>query len=317
MGDGDLSEQLVDGLNASYGVHPGHRAAHAKGVLCAGRFVPTKEAAGLSKAPHLAGPEVRAHVRFSNGGGNPTVPDGTRDGRGIGVKLYLPEGGTTDIVGLSLPVFFTRTPEDLMAFNVARRPNPETGQPDMAAVGAFLAAHPETVPAVTAAITQPIPASYAAIAYHALHSYGFVTGDGATRFGRYHFQPTGDVETITDEEGAAMPPDYLRAELEARLAQGPAAFDVEIELAGEGDPIDDPTAQWPEDRERVRIGRLELTALASDREQDGDILVFDPTRVPDGIQLSNDPILLARPGAYSVSIARRTAAAAPGAHKQV
>ena len=39
------------------------------------------------------------------------------------------------------------------------------------------------------------------------------------------------------------------------------------------------------------------------------MLVFDPTRVPDGIRLTADPILLARPGAYSVSIPRRTATA--------
>jgi catalase len=50
-----------------------------------------------------------------------------------------------------------------------------------------------------------------------------------------------------------------------------------------------------------------LSGLALDRERDGDVLVFDPTRVTDGIRVTDDPILLARPGAYSVSIARRTA----------
>jgi catalase len=80
-------------------------------------------------------------------------------------------------------------------------------------------------------------------------------------------------------------------------------------LAGDGDPLDDPTAAWPDDRAVVLLGHLEVTALAYDRERDGDVLVFDPTRVPDGIRLTDDPILLARPGAYSVSIARRTAPA--------
>ena len=42
--------------------------------------------------------------------------------------------------------------------------------------------------------------------------------------------------------------------------------------------------------------------------RDGDILVFDPTHVPDGIVLLHDPILLARPGGrYRVSVTRRTA----------
>src|SRR5436309_11082169 len=106
-------------------------------------FTPTDSAAALSGAPHFAGPPIRAHVRFSNGAGDPTVSDGTRDARGMAVKFYLPDGKTTDIVAITLPVFFTRTPDDLVAFNAARRPDPASGQPDMEKVGAFLAEHPE------------------------------------------------------------------------------------------------------------------------------------------------------------------------------
>src|SRR3954447_1584378 len=149
----DISERLVDSLNGAYGVHAGHRAAHAKGVLCAATFTPAAEAAKISRAAHFQGGESRAHVRFSNGGGNPTVPDTTRDARGIAVKVYLPDGSTTDVIGITLPVFFVRTPAELIEFNVARAPDPATGHPDMEKGGAFLAEHPETVPAVTAAIT--------------------------------------------------------------------------------------------------------------------------------------------------------------------
>jgi len=303
---GDVSEQLVDGINKTYGSHAGHRAVHAKGVLCAATFTPTEAASGLSRAPHFAGPEVRAHVRFSNGAGGPTVPDTTRDARGMAVKFYLPDGKTTDIVALSLPVFFTRTPEDLLAFNEARRPDPATGQPDMEKVGAFLAEHPETVPAVTAAITHPTPASYCGLTYHSIHAFGFVAADDSVRYGRYHLVPEGGEETLTEEEAAAKSADYLGEELKTRLERGPAAFGLDLQLAAEGDPLDDPTAEWAADREVVRLGRLELTSLAFDRERDGDILVFDPTRVPDGIRLTDDKILLARPGAYSVSVTRRT-----------
>jgi len=301
----DLSERLVDGLNATYGAHAGHRAAHAKGVLCAATFTPTAAAAGLSRAPHLAGPPVRAHVRFSNGSGDPDSPDAARDARGMAAKFYLAHGGTTDVIGLSLPAFFTRTPEDLLAFNEARRADPATGAPDMEKVGAFLAAHPETVPAVTAAITHPIPTSYATLAYHGLHAFGFVAADDSVRHGRYHWIPETSDAGLDDDTAAAQPPDYLRAELADRFERGPAVFHLDVQLAAGDDPIDDPTAPWPDDREVVRLGRLEITALAFDREQGDDVLVFDPTRVPDGIRLSDDPILLARSGAYSVSVARR------------
>jgi catalase len=305
----DLSERLVDSLNQVYGVHPGYRAAHAKGVLCAGRLVAAPAAARLSRAAHLAGGEIRAHVRFSNGSGDPTTPDGARDARGMAVKFYLPDSTTTDIVALSLPGFFARTSEDLLAFNDARRVDPETGQPDLERVGAYLAEHPEAMAAVNAAITHPIPASYATLTYNGLHAFGFVNADGAVRHGRYRLVPDQGEESISDEEAAVRPPDFLRDELAQRLAQGPAVFHVRAQLADGDDPVDDPTEQWPEDREVVELARLEVTGLASDRERGGDVLVFDPTRVTDGILLTDDPILHARTGAYSVSVARRTGAA--------
>jgi catalase len=304
----DLSERLVDSLNQVYGVHPGYRAAHAKGVLCAARLLPTPAAAQLCRAAHLAGGEIRAHVRFSNGSGDPTTPDGARDARGMAVKFYLPDSTTTDVVALSLPGFFARTSEDLLAFNDARRVDPETGQPDLERVGAYLAEHPEAMAAVNAAITHPIPASYATLTYNGLHAFGFVNAAGAVRYGRYRLVPDHGEESLSDEEAAVRPPDFLRDELAERLAQGPAVFHVRLQLADGDDPVDDPTEQWPEDREVVELARLEVTGLASDRERGGDVLVFDPTRVTDGILLTDDPILHARTGAYSVSVARRTAA---------
>jgi catalase len=303
---GDLSERLVDALNAAYGTHAGHRAAHAKGVLCSATFTATPAAGALTKAAHFHGEPMRAHDRFSNGAGDPTIADGTRDARGMAVKVYLPDATTTDVVTLTLPTFFVRTPEELIEFNLVRRPDPETGAPDMAKVGAFLGEHPETVPAVTAAITAPIPASYAQLTYHAIHAFKFVAPDGTVRPARYHFVPAAGEASISDEDAAAQPEHYLREELEQRLGSGSAVFHVDLELAAEDDPIDDPTAIWPDDRERVRVGELAITALAFDRERDGDVLVFDPTRLTDGIEPTDDKIFAARSGAYRVSVSRRT-----------
>jgi catalase len=304
--NGDLSVRLIESMNATYGVHPGHRAAHAKGVLCAATFTPTREAPTLSRATHLAGPQSRAHVRFSNGSGDPNASDAARDARGMAVKIYLPDRTTTDVVAISLPAFFARNPEDLLAFNEARRVDPATGQPDLARVGAYLADHPEAMPAVNAAITHPIPASYASLTYNSLHAYRFEASDGTVRHGRYHLVPEAEEDALTDEEIASRAPGYLRDELQARLEQGPAVFHVNVEIAEAGDPVDDSTAVWPPGRAMVELGRLEVTGLAFDRDRDGDVLVFDPTRVTDGIQVTDDPILLARPGAYRVSVSRRT-----------
>ena len=85
------------------------------------------------------------------------------------------------------------------------------------------------------------------------------------------------------------------------LPSEPVGFELRFQLAGPDDALDDPTAVWPEERESVTAGRLELTESASDPERDGHIDVFDPNRIVDGIELSEDPILRIRHDAYSVS----------------
>src|SRR5918999_1371730 len=136
-----LAEQVVDAIADLTGRHAGRRAAHAKGTLLPGTFTPT--GTGLTRALHMQDQPVRATVRYSNGSGDPGVPDYAREGRGMAVKFYLPDGSKTDIVGLSLPCFFVRTPEDFLEFTRARKPDPETGQPAHEKVGALMGDHPE------------------------------------------------------------------------------------------------------------------------------------------------------------------------------
>jgi catalase len=59
------------------------------------------------------------------------------------------------------------------------------------------------------------------------------------------------------------------------------------------------------------MGSVELTGPETEREQDGDVMVMDPTRVTDGIELSDDPILHIRSHAYSVSVERRSGVPRP------
>jgi catalase len=119
--------------------------------------------------------------------------------------------------------------------------------------------------------------------------------------------PEAGEETISAAEGKERGQDYLQDEMGERLARGPARFTLQLQLAAEGDPTDDPTANWPDDRKTVAAGTLELTEVIPSPEENGEIVVFDPVRVTDGIELSDDPILRYRPRAYSVSAERRSA----------
>ena len=78
---------------------------HAKGVLCAGTFTATPRARELTRALHMSGEPVPATVRFSNGGGDPTVPDYAPDVRGLAVSFHLPDGSRTDILAQTIPYF--------------------------------------------------------------------------------------------------------------------------------------------------------------------------------------------------------------------
>jgi catalase len=228
---------------------------------------------------------VHVTVRFSNGSGDPHAPDGERrDGRGMAIKFYLPDGSTTDIVAITIPVFFVRDPEEFLGFTRARRPDPDTGEPDMEKVGAFIGEHPATGAALQLILPSLVPPrSYATCAYNSLHAFRFEDASGEGRFARYRIEPDAGVETMPDEEleGASQ----------------------------DGDPVDDPTAAWPEERETVELGRIELTGLDTTRETGDDVLVFDPTRMTDGIECSDDPILHIRSDAYAVSVDRRSGVA--------
>ena len=306
--DGSLPEQIVDAIHDINGRHEGTRAVHAKGVVCAGTFTATAEAASLTRAEHMQGRPVAATVRFSNGGGDPASPDSAKDGRGLAVKLYLEDGSRTDLVSITLPRFFVRNADDFLEFTRARKPDPETGQPDLQKLGAFLEAHPEALPAIQHALSQPAPASYAQLEYHGIHAFKWIAADGTDRWIRFSFRPRAGEAGLSEDEASERSSDYLQEEIRDRLARSPVEFELEVAIAQDGDDPDDPTEPWPDDRERVVVGTLRIEELDQTRERDGDVLVFDPTRVTDGIELSADPILHVRPDAYAVSVERRSGA---------
>jgi catalase len=308
-----LAERCVDAINAISGSHPGYRAAHAKGTLCAGTFTPSPDAAALSRAAHLQGEPVRVTVRLSNGSGDPDAPDGERrEGRGMAIKFYLPDGSTTDIVAITIPVFFVRDPEEFLGFTAARKPDPETGEIDMEKIGAFISGHPATGAALQLIIPSLVPPrSYATCAFNSLHAFRLENAAGEGRFARYRIEPEAGEEAMPDDQLEGASPDYLQDEIRERIEREPVRFTLLARLAEEGDPLDDPSAAWPEDREAVELGRIELTGLDATREAGDDVLVFDPTRVTDGIECSDDPILHIRSHAYSVSVERRSGVPRP------
>src|SRR3954465_16001113 len=290
--------ELVDAIGKAGGSFPGHRAAHAKGVVLAGAFTPTERAHELTRAAQFAGDPVRVTVRFSNGGAKPDGSDtDIGDGRGMATKFYLADGTTTDIVALSLPVFFVRTPEEFLEFTLARAESFEK-------VGEFIGSHPATAQAVQQIVPVLIPPrSYATIVYNSIHPFRLENGDGAGRWIRWRWLPEAGAEWLAEVERESVEPDFLQTEIFERL---PGRFTLVRRVATARPPTDDPTVAWPEEVETIEMGSLELTGPETERETGNDVMVMDPTRVTDGIELSDDPILHVRSPAYSASAARRS-----------
>jgi len=118
--------------------------------------------------------------------------------------------------------------------------------------------------------------------------------------------PEAGAAYLSPDEASARNANFLREELESRLRTAPVVFRLTLQLATETDPTNDVTALWPADRPVVELGRLEVTSISATSAADERRLVFDPANLTDGIDLSADPILLARSPAYSISYDHRS-----------
>jgi catalase len=290
-------EVAIDRINGAYGRHERSRALHAKGRFYEGTFTASAEVAGLSRAAHLQGDPVPVTVRWSNAGGNPRVSDKAPDVRGMAVK-FRTRSGDTDLLGQTAPRFPVRTPEAFIELTEAGR------KPYLLPI--FMARHPSSVPALLAnlrARTLVPPHSYAEATYFPIHAHGWLSTDGSRTWVRYVLRP---LATPADRVGESFDGrDRLFDEMEARLARGPVRFDLRVTVAAEDDDPHDPMSVWTGARE-LSAGTVEVTAPIADPEADGGLVVFDPVRVVDGIELPQDPILRYRERAYSVSISRRS-----------
>jgi catalase len=299
-----LYEQLVDALVALFGSHPGFRAAHAKGIVLKGDFVPTPGASSLSRAAHWQGGRVPVTVRFSNSTGLPTIPDGDPNAspRGLAIKFHLPGDAATDIVAHSFTGFPVGTAEEFLAFLRAVATTPPGAAPSDE-LKAFFGSHPQ---ALAFAVTpKPASVSFVTTSYFGVNAFRFVNAAGEVKVGRYFIRPVVAEQYHPPEAASAQSADYLSQEITSRLAAGPAQFRVFVQLAAPGDATHDGSQPWPADRPQVEVGLLNITESVTDGANLQRSLIFDPIRLTDGIELSDDPLPAARSGVYSVSYRRR------------
>ncbi|HTY55474.1 MAG TPA: catalase family peroxidase [Candidatus Binataceae bacterium] len=300
-------EQIVDGLNAVFGKQtPGVRAVHAKGIVLEGSFKACEAAALVCKAPHLQ-PESRvaATIRVSDFAGIANIPD-TDPGatpRGMAIRMQLADGSETDIIGHSANGFPTATVDEfyeLVQALAASGPNAQKPTP----LDNFFGSHPNAKKFFEA--LPPPPVSFATISFFGVNTFKFTNAEDTVTYGRYQIRPAAGDQSPAKEQIASQGPNYLFDEIGARLAHSPVTFKLMLEIAEQGDDLNNPSITWPESRRKVELGTLEIKSVVPNGEAKAAELLFNPTGLPAGIE-PQDPMIAFRSAAYLVSFRRRTA----------
>jgi catalase len=298
----DIARQIADLMSQSSSGKAHQRFVHPKGIVCKGTFTPSPEATTVSRAAHFRGTKVPITVRFSNGAPDMAVPDNSSDAAPRGIAIRFKTGGAdTDILAISRHGFIVGTPEDFLELQKAIAAT-DPLKPHPWPIETFLAHHPKAASFLQD--LKSIPESYANEHYFANNTFVFVNADGHKRAGRYQIIPIDGRRHLTDADASQKPADFLGAELKERLTKAPARFRLQLQLA-EGDATADASIVWPESRKVVPLGVITIESVDPDSASAERKLAFDPTRLIDGIELSDDPLPLLRSRVYAISVAGR------------
>jgi catalase len=299
-----LSQDLLKQFDTLFGLHPGFRAAHARGTMLSGTFTPDPEAVSLTRAPHATRASTPVTARFSSSTGIPLLPDNDPNAnpRGLSIRFQLAEHVHTDIVSHSTDGFPARNGQEFLEFlQAVAASGPDVPSPKP--IEKYLGAHPAALAFVQA--PKPSPSSFAKETYFGVTAMRFINKDGASRYGRYRIVPDAGVEHLDPEVTKDKGPNFLFDELSERIASGPISFQVFAQLANQGDEVNDATVHWPEDRPLARLGQIVLTAPVENDAAEQKKIIFDPIPRVDGIEPSDDPLLELRAAIYLLSGRRR------------
>ena len=304
-----LANDLLAQFHKIFGPHPGFRPAHAKGLMLTGTFKPSATAKSLTRAPHATRESTPVTARFSNSTGLPEIPDSAPDAnpRGLAIRFNLADHVHTDIVSHSTDGFPTRDGYEFLEFlKAAATSGPEVPSPKP--IENFLVSHPSALRFVQT--PKPFPSSLARDTYFAVTAFHFTNAQGESRYGRYRIIPVAGNDYLTGDKLPTVRENFHYEELEHRVKQSPIRFKIVVQVAAPGDVTDDATIHWPEDRELIEFGTIELTSVLRDTLAQQKHIIFDPIPRIDGIEPSADPLLELRAAIYLLSGRERRSAKA-------
>lgn len=292
-------------VEAKGGEYPGYRRGHAKGLCFTGTFEANGHGAALSSASAFRQGRYPVIGRFSVAGGNPLAADGRNVFHSMALVLRTPDDQEWRMALDHTPIFPVADVASFVALQRATQPDPQTGKPDPAVMKAFLKQHPEVKAFQDYIAKAVLPNSFANATYYSINAFRFTDAEGMTRLVRWQFVPMAAPGGLDKTRLGELPRDYLFEEMVARTAKGPSRWRLQLVLANPGDVTDKATVAWTGPHRTIDAGILTLSAVEPEETGRCRDLNFDPTILPPGIGLSDDPLLAARSKVYSSSFTRR------------
>jgi catalase len=295
--------RLASTFEQVYGLHPGFRRNHAKGVSVSGYFDSNGRGIALSKASIFQYGRVPILGRFSIAGGQPFAADSPHAVRGLGLRFQPAAGEEWRTAMLNLPVFPVRTPQAFTDQLLAL--DPATGKPDPTRMQAFLVRYTESAKAIQLIRNHPMSSGFENSTFNSLNTFRFTNAAGAETWVRWSLVPAQPFAPIGPGDSGPADKNALFDTLIASVHRHPLEWHLVMTVGQSGDPTDDATLPWPPERQQVDVGTATIDHIESDDTGPARDINFDPLTLPNGMAASADPLLSARSAVYSQSFTRR------------
>ncbi len=291
------------------------RIVHARGSAAHGFFESYRSYRKLTRASLFAeaGKRTPVFVRFSTVAGERGSTDLARDVRGFAVKFYTDEGNF-DLVGNNIPVFFIQDAMKFPDLVHALKPEPHHAMPQAASAHDtfwdFVSLMPESTHMLMWVMSdRAIPRSYRMMQGFGVHTFRFVTEDGASQFVKFHWSPMAGTHSVDWDEAVKISgadPDFHRRDLwEAIEAGAFPEWELGVQVFSEEDAerfsfdVLDATKIVPEELVPVTpLGRMVLNRNPDNFFAETEQVAFCAAHIVPGIDFTNDPLLAGRIHSY-------------------
>ncbi|MFJ5871765.1 catalase [Dietzia maris] len=293
------------------------RVVHARGFVAYGEF----EATGKwgdepistytrAKLFQEAGKKTDVAIRFSTVIGGRDSSEVARDPRGFAVKFYT-EDGNWDLVGNNLGVFFIRDAIKFPDVIHSLKPDPITFRQDPARIYDFMSQSPESMHMLVNLFSpRGIPADYRHMQGFGVNTYRWVNSAGESHLVKYHWLPHQGVKSLTEEDAAniqAHDTGHASKDLYEAIENGDyPKWDLVVQMMSDDDhpeldfdPLDD-TKTWPEEVFPPKlVGTMTLNRNIDDHHNENEQISFGTGVLVDGLEFSDDKMLVGRTFSYS------------------